>query len=91
MRSLSLSRSDVGERALRWLTRARFWTTLVELDLRENPIPPAGVRHLLDAPVPPDLTALVLTGDTLDADSRKDLQAKYGERVVFVASETVGL
>jgi hypothetical protein len=41
--------------------------------------------------VPPDLTALVLTGDTLSADSRKELQTKYGERVVFVASETVGL
>jgi uncharacterized protein (TIGR02996 family) len=91
LRSLQLFRTRVGERELRWLARARFWSNLVELDIRENPIPPAGVRHLLDAPIPPDLTALVLTGDTLGTDSRKELSRKYGERIVFVASDVVGI
>jgi uncharacterized protein (TIGR02996 family) len=91
LRSLALSKSRIGEGCLRWLTRARLWPSLVELDLRENPIPPAGVRHLLEAPIPPDLTALVLTGDTLGADSRTELTRKYGERVVFVASDVVGI
>jgi uncharacterized protein (TIGR02996 family) len=91
IRSLNLSRSRVGERELRWLTLARFWPNLVELDLRENPIPRAGVRHLLDAPIPVDLTALVLTGDTLGQDSREELRRKFGERVVFVESEVVGI
>lgn len=91
LRSLILGRCRVGEQALRWLTHAKFWPNLVELDLRDNPIPPAGVRHLLDAPVPPDLIALVLTGNTLGTDARAELRAKYGERVVFVATEVVGL
>jgi hypothetical protein len=46
---------------------------------------------LIDAPIPPDLTALVLTGDLLDEQSRAGLQARYGERVVFVESEVVGI
>jgi uncharacterized protein (TIGR02996 family) len=91
LQSLNLRKSRIGESGVRWLTRARFWPNLVELDLRENPISAAGVRHLLDAPMPPDLTALVLTGDTLGTDSRNELSAKYEERVVFVASELVGL
>lgn len=91
LRSLNLGRTLVGAEELHWLTRARFWPNLVELDLRENPIPPAGVRHLLDAPVPADLTALVLTGDTLGTDSRDELRRKFGERVVFVGSEVAGI
>ena len=91
LRTLDVSRCRLGERELRWLTRARFWPNLVELDLRENPIPAAGVRHLLDAPVPADLTALVLTGDTIGSEARTELGRKYGERVVFVASEVVGI
>jgi len=91
LRSLALTKSRIGEGGLRWLTRAQFWSNLVELDLRDNPIPPAGVRCLLDAPVPPDLAALVLTGDTLSADSRGELRARYGEGVVFVESEAVGI
>jgi uncharacterized protein (TIGR02996 family) len=91
LRSLRLKRSFIQAKEIRWLIRAAFWPNLVELDLRENPIPTAGVRYLLDAPIPADLTALVLTGDTLGVDDRESLRAKYGERVVFVASETVGL
>ena len=91
LRSLNVCKSRLGERELRWLARARFWPNLVELDLRENPIPPGGVRHLLDATVPADLTALVLTGDTLGTDSREELRRKFGERVVFVESEVAGI
>jgi uncharacterized protein (TIGR02996 family) len=91
LRSLALGRCRVGERELYHLVRAKFWPNLVELDLRDNPVPPAGVRHLLDAPVPADLTALVLTGDQLGTESRGELRRKYGERVVFVAREVTGL
>jgi uncharacterized protein (TIGR02996 family) len=91
LRSLNLNRCGLSGRELFWLTHAPFWPNLVELDLRENPIPGAGVRHLLDAPFPADLTALVLTGDTLHSDARAELSKKYGERVIFVASEVVGL
>jgi uncharacterized protein (TIGR02996 family) len=91
LRSLDVRQCNLGERELRWLTRAKFWPNLVELDLRDNPIPPAGLRHLLDAPIPADLTALVLTGNTLGADARAELRQKFGERVVFTASEVVGI
>ena len=83
LRSLNVSRCQIGERELYHLTRAKFWENLVELDLRDNPIPSAGVRHLLDAPVPPDLTALVLSGERIWSDSRDELRKRYGERVVF--------
>ena len=75
--------SGVGQRELYHLARAKFWPNLVELDLRDNPIPSAGVRHLLDAPVPPDLTALVLDGHRLGGDVRKELLRKFGDAVVF--------
>ncbi len=91
LRSLSLSKCLVGERELHHLVRAKFWPNLVELDLRENPIPPAGVQHLLDAEVPADLTALVLTGDQLGTESRNELRKKYRDSVVFAASEVAGL
>jgi hypothetical protein len=91
LRSLDLSKCRVGERELRHLTRAKFWPNLVELNLRGNPIPPAGVLHLLDAAVPPDLTALVLDGDLFWTESRNELRKKYGDRVVFAAGEVVGL
>jgi Ran GTPase-activating protein (RanGAP) involved in mRNA processing and transport len=91
LRSLNLNRCGLTGRELFWLTHAPFWPNLVELDLRENPIPGAGFRHLLDAPFPADLTALVLTGDTLHSDAHAELRRKYGERVIFVAREVVGL
>jgi hypothetical protein len=87
LRSLNLSQCQVGERALYHLPRAKFWRNLVELDLRGNPIPPAGVRHLLDAEVPGDLAALVLDGAQLGGASRGALVKKYGERVVFTIAE----
>jgi hypothetical protein len=86
LRSLNLSRCRVGDRELYHLTRAKFWPNLVELDLRGNPIPPSCVRHLLGAAVPDDLTALVLSGESLGAEPRNELRRRYGERVVFAAS-----
>jgi hypothetical protein len=83
LRSLDLSRCRIGARELHHLTRAKFWPNLVELNLRWNPIPADGVRKLLDAPVPPDLTALLLDTPQVGSESRKALQSKYGERIVF--------
>jgi uncharacterized protein (TIGR02996 family) len=86
LRSLNLSKCRVGERELYHLTRAKFWPNLVELDLRDNPIPPAGVRHLLDAAIPDDLTALGLSGESLGEGARNELRKRYGDRVVFATS-----
>jgi hypothetical protein len=49
-----------------------------------------GVAHLLDAPHPPDLAALVLTGAGLGADARAALTKKYGPAAVFVPAEEPG-
>jgi|SRR5579883_1194869 len=87
LRSLDLSACRIDDKGVRHVTRAKFWPNLVELDLRQNPISAAGAQHLLDAPVPADLTALVLPGDTLGAERRAALTKKYGDAIVFVASE----
>jgi uncharacterized protein (TIGR02996 family) len=90
LRALALRNCSVGDKGVRHLTQSKFWPNLVELDLRQNPISGAGVRHLLDAPVPPDLSALVLDGGAFGGDGRAALARKYGDAVVYVASEIPG-
>ncbi|MBN9120917.1 MAG: TIGR02996 domain-containing protein [Planctomycetes bacterium] len=87
LRALDLSDCNIGDKGVRHVTQAKFWPSLVELDLQKNPISVAGVKYLLDAAVPRDLTALVLTGNTLGADARTELTKKYGAAVVFTAFE----
>ena len=72
------------------MTQARWWHGLVEVNLRNNTISAAGVKHLLNAPVPADLTALVLDRGALGGDSRAALQRKFGDAVVLVAGEVFG-
>jgi hypothetical protein len=83
LRSFNVSGSRIGERELYHFVRGKFWGGLVELDLRDNPIPPAGFAHLLDAPLPENLSALVFSADRVGTDTRAELRRKYGERVVF--------
>lgn len=83
LRSLELARCGIDDASVRYLTSARFWPKLVELNLRDNPISEAGIRHLLDAPVPADLVALVLTESRVESGLRTELSRKYGPRVVF--------
>ncbi len=85
LRSLDLHGCRIGDKGLRRITRAKFWPNLVELDLRDNPVSLMGVRYLLDAEVPRDLAALVLSGGDFGGQSRAELRHKYGERVVFTA------
>ncbi len=82
VRSLILNRCRLGEKSIRHLTRSKFWQNLVELDLRDNPINLTGFRYLMDAPVPPDLTALVLNEDRMGQEVRIGLKKKFGERLV---------
>jgi len=90
LRALDLSECGVDDRFVRHVVRSKFWWNLVELDLRKNPLATAGVKHLLDAPVPPALTALALDGDALGGDTRAALVKKYGDAVRFVANEVQG-
>lgn len=83
LRSLAVRNCRVGERQLAHLTRARFWPNLVELDLRDNPIDDGGARHLLNAPIPPDLTVLLLTTGGLSGDTRTALREHFGERLIL--------
>jgi uncharacterized protein (TIGR02996 family) len=89
LRSLDLRNCQIGERELYHLTRAKFWPNLVEIDLQWNPIPPNAVRHLLDAEVPKDLTALVLPGERFNTAARQALQKKYGDCVVYASTEAL--
>lgn len=87
LRSLDLSDCRLGDKEVRHVTQAKFWPNLVELNLQTNPISGAGVRRLLDAAVPPDLAALVLTADGLGSETRAALTRKFGRAAVFVAAE----
>ncbi len=86
LRALDLSECHIGDKGVRHVTHAKFWRNLVELDLRKNPISAAGARHLLDAPLAPDLTALVVDADAADAGARAALLKKYGAVLVFAES-----
>jgi uncharacterized protein (TIGR02996 family) len=86
LRALGLNGCRIGERELYHFVRGKFWPGLVELDLRNNPVPPAGLAHLLAAPVPENLVALVLSADRVSREMQAELRRKYGERVVFAAA-----
>jgi uncharacterized protein (TIGR02996 family) len=83
LRSLILNKCRLGDKGVRHLIRSKFWRNLVELDLRDNPISRAGVGYLLDAAIPPDLTALVLDYEQIGTASQNELRKKYGERLVL--------
>jgi len=83
LRSLGLSQTGTDDRAVAELTRADFWPSLVELDLRHNPISDAGAAPLLITPVPPDLQVLWLDGHRLSERVRTDLRRQFGDRVLL--------
>jgi uncharacterized protein (TIGR02996 family) len=83
VRALRLRQCALGDLDVRRIARVTFWPNLVELDLRDNPVTDPGAKSLLAAPVPPDLTALVLSARHLGGPTRAALARHYGERVVF--------
>lgn len=85
LRALDLSECRMGDKELRHLVRSKFWPNLVELDARGNSFSAAGVRALIDAPPPADLTALILDGTPLGGSARAALVAHFGAAVKFVA------
>jgi hypothetical protein len=83
LRSLSVRKCQLGDQALEVLIRTRCWPTLVELDLRDNRLTDAGAAHLLAAPIPPDLTALALRGNSFGDEMGQRLRRHFGDRVVL--------
>lgn len=84
LRSLGLRQCVLGDGAVKHLTAAAFWPNLVELDLRGNPLGDVAARHLLQAPVPAELTALLLGVNAgISEPFREKLRARYGEAVRF--------
>ena len=65
------------------LVKAPFWSNLVELDLRDNPLTDGAARHLLGAPPPANLTALLLNQTLISADMVQALQQHFGADVVL--------
>ncbi|MCS6866373.1 MAG: TIGR02996 domain-containing protein [Gemmataceae bacterium] len=84
LRMLHLCGCNICDEGVRHLTQAMFWPHLVELDLRQNNLSPNCLRYLLDAPLPPHLTALVLDREWVDRKNRRLLTQKYGRAVIFV-------
>ena len=85
LRIIRLRRMRVDNRGVRYLTQARFWKNLVELDLRGNPIDANGAKHLLKRQPPPELELLRL--DQNFPDNLGDaLQKHFNGRVIFEQS-----
>jgi uncharacterized protein (TIGR02996 family) len=83
VRALRLRKCGLGDKAVRQLVRATFWGSLTELDLRDNPVSDPGAARLTSVPIPPDLTALVLSSRHLRGSTRGLLSRHFGARVVF--------
>ena len=88
LRALNLRRTRLGAGSVYyWLTRAGFWSNLVELDVRDNDLGDVGAKHLLEAPVPPDLTALWLGGNQVSDAAARRLRDHFGDALSFDVGE----
>jgi uncharacterized protein (TIGR02996 family) len=78
LRVLALRNCQLLPEPWRKLVQSEVWMNLVHADLRGNPIGEAAYRRLMQAPLPPNLTALHLDppeeGERLAA-----LRGKYGD------------
>lgn len=85
LRSLSLRNAVISEPFLESLILPKrpFWNNLAELDLRANRITDIGASHLLDAEVPPEMTALLLAGNPISEEMRGKLRRHFGPAVLF--------
>jgi uncharacterized protein (TIGR02996 family) len=82
LRTLGLCDCRVGDKGLRHITQAKWWSQLVELDLRRNPISRVGIQYLLDTTPPPNLAALVFDSE-VSGSLRSALIRKFGDAVIF--------
>lgn len=78
VRSLSLRSCRLDLEKWRKLVQSRVWMNLVHADLRGNPIGEGAFRRLMQAPLPPNLTALQLDPPE-EPDRLAALREKYGE------------
>lgn len=84
LRVLNLNECLIGDKGLRHLTHTKFWQNLVELTLLGNSFSIKGIKHLLDAPLPTNLTALVLDASQYGTEMAKSLREKFGDRLVLI-------
>jgi uncharacterized protein (TIGR02996 family) len=81
VRSLDLIGNRVAPELLLGLTQSPGWHGLVRLNLRNNHLPRAVVRPLMNAPIPKDLTALLIDAST-DGDIQSTLKRRFGKRLI---------
>ncbi|OWK45002.1 TIGR02996 domain-containing protein [Fimbriiglobus ruber] len=81
LRALSVATNPLGDEAVAAVIAARFWPTLVELDLRRTRMTDTGAARLLAAPVPAGLTALLLDGNPVSPEMCAALRGHFGDRV----------
>ena len=79
VRLLDLHGCMTTSESLMHLTHSAIWSNLVGLDLRHVRLLQASARHLLAAPIPPDLTALKLKGTQQPVLGK--LAYHFGERL----------
>ena len=82
IRLLSLRGCMLTSEGLMHLTNTPAWQNLVSLDLRHTQLLKQSVQHLLAAPVPPDLTTILLNVTTRQP-TLAELVAHFGERLIM--------
>jgi uncharacterized protein (TIGR02996 family) len=83
LRCLRLQRAGLDNESIEVLTQAKFWPNLVELDLRDNTLGASAVHSLLEAPVLPDLTAVLVSGRAFTSHEAESLREHFGERLIL--------
>jgi len=89
LRSLVLRDCRLLPEAWRKLVQSAMWMNLVEVDVRGSAIGDAACRRLVQAPMPPDLTALRIDRPE-NPHHLELLESHFGERLVVTASASAG-
>lgn len=83
LRVLRLNRCALNQPMIGELLASDVWQRLVEVDLQMNLFGEMGGRLLLEAPIPPNLEALVLDGYATSGRLSDELRERYGRRLQF--------
>ena len=82
LRVVRLRRMTLDNRGARYISRAKFWRNLVELDLCGNPIDENGAKHLLTRK-PPEQFELLRIDDRFPEEFRGRVGDHFEGKVLF--------
>lgn len=81
LRSLDVSGTQLDDRSLRSVVSE--WATLTELDVSSNKLTTLGMRRLLGAAIPSELTAIDVRGNPFNSKMKEKLCHHFKNRVIL--------